>query len=84
MCVALKTDTHAGRSAITHSTTMFFVGLDVYQESIAVAYASEQAGSEVVSLGTVGTRQCAIDKLVRQLLFRCPTMVLVYEAGPCG
>lgn len=41
-------------------------------------------GAEVVSLGTLGTRQCAIDKLIRQLQSKSKQLVFVYEAGPCG
>jgi hypothetical protein len=33
------------------------VGLDVHKETIAVAYVAEERGAEVVSLGTIGTRQ---------------------------
>ena len=46
---------------------MLFVGLDVHKESIAPAYAPQESGSEVISLGNIGTRQCDIDKLLRQL-----------------
>jgi transposase len=66
------------------STTMLFVGLDVHKESITVAYAPEQRGAEIISLGPIGTRQSDIDKLVRMLLSRCRNLVFVYEAGPCG
>jgi transposase len=38
----------------------------------------------VVSLGTIGTRQGAIDKLIRPLRSTSKARVLVYEAGPCG
>jgi len=41
------------------SSKSLFVGLDVHKESIAVAYAPEERGAEVVSLGSIGTRQCA-------------------------
>ena len=44
-----------------------YIGLDVHKESIAVAYAPEDRGAEVVSLGAIGTRQCDIDKLIRKL-----------------
>jgi hypothetical protein len=44
-----------------------FIGLDVHKESIAVAYGSEEREAEVVFLGTLGTRQCDIDKLIRKL-----------------
>ena len=38
-----------------HSSTLF-VGLDVHKEAIAVAYVAQELGSEVVSLGSIGTR----------------------------
>ena len=51
---------------------MLFVGLDVHKESIAVAYAPQEPGSEAVALGNIGTRQCDIDKLLRQLQSKAP------------
>lgn len=61
-----------------------FVGLDVHKDTIAVAYALADRGAEVVSLGTIGTRQYAIDKLIRRLEAKGATLVFAYEAGPCG
>src|SRR6266540_3342582 len=61
-----------------------FIGLDVHKESIAVAYGSGEREAEVVFLGTVGTRQCDIDKLVRKRQAKGKTLHFVYEAGPCG
>jgi len=61
-----------------------YVGMDVHKESIAVAYVGQDHGAEVISLGTVGTRQCDIDKLIRQLQSKSKPLVFVYEAGPCG
>jgi transposase len=58
--------------------------MDVHKESIAVAYVAQDHGAEVISLGTVGTRQCDIDKLIRHLQSKSPPLVSVYEAGPCG
>ncbi|HLC41442.1 MAG TPA: hypothetical protein VJO34_07410 [Methylomirabilota bacterium] len=49
------------------SSRTVYVGLDVHKDSIAVAYAPEDRRAEVVSLGTIGTRQCDIDKLIRPL-----------------
>ena len=60
------------------------VGMEVQKESIAVASMAQDHGAEVVSRGTVGTRQCDIDKLIRQLQSKSPQLVFVYEAGPCG
>jgi transposase len=68
---------------MSQSTTLY-VGMDVHKESIAVAYVAQAHGAEVVSLGTIGTRQCDIDKLLRQLQSKSKQLVFVYEAGPCG
>ena len=46
-----------------HQSSTLYVGMDVHKESIAVAYVAQEHGAEVVSLGTIGTRQCDIDKL---------------------
>jgi transposase len=63
---------------------MLDVGLDVHQESIAVAYVAHDHGAEVVSLGTIGTRQCDLDTLIRQLHSKATHLVFVHAAGPCG
>src|SRR6266446_8539681 len=68
---------------MAHSSTLF-VGLDVHKETIAVAYVTEEREAEVVSLGTIGTRHCDIDKLIRKLQSKGKTLHFVYEAGPCG
>src|SRR6266511_766401 len=65
-------------------SSMLYVGLDVHKESIAVAYVAQDHGAEVVSLGTIGTRQADIDHLIRQLHSKAKHLVFVYEAGPCG
>jgi transposase len=65
-------------------SSMLDVGLDVHKESIAVAYVAQDHGAEVISLGTMGTRQCDLDKLIRQLHSQAKHLVFVYEAGPCG
>src|ERR687888_1861920 len=71
------------RSAMSQSSTLY-VGMDVHKESIAVAYVAQAHGAEVISLGTIGTRQCDSDKLIRQLQSKSKQLVFVYEAGPCG
>jgi hypothetical protein len=37
-----------------------------------------------VHLGSIGTRQCDIDGLVRKLQSKSAQLVFFYEAGPCG
>src|SRR5215469_17966616 len=73
----------ARRSGMHQSSTLYD-GLDVHKESIAVAYIAQEYHAEVVSLGTIGTRQCDIDKLIRRLQSKTAHLVFVYEAGPCG
>jgi transposase len=68
---------------MSQSSTLY-VGMDVHKETIAVAYVAQEQGAEVVSLGTIGTRQCDIDQLLRQLQSKSKQLVFVYEAGPCG
>ncbi len=66
------------------SSKSLFIGLDVHKDTIAVAYAAEDRGTEVVSLGIIGTRQYDIDKLIRQLEAKGAALMFAYEAGPCG
>ncbi len=66
------------------SNTALYVGLDVHKESISIAYAPDTRDAEVVALGSIGTRQCDIDKMIRKLCSKSPRLVFVYEAGPCG
>jgi len=65
-------------------STTLFIGLDVHQDSIAVAYVPYDHGAEVTYLGTIGTRQTDLDQLVRKLQSKAQQLVFVYEAGPCG
>jgi hypothetical protein len=51
---------------------------------MAVAYVAQDHGAEVVFLGSIGTRQCDLDKLIRQLQFKSKALVCVSEASPCG
>jgi transposase len=68
---------------MAHPSTLF-VGLDVHKETRAVAYVGEEREAEMVSLGTIGTRQGDIDKLIRKLQAKGKTWHFVDEAGPCG
>ncbi len=59
-----------------------FVGLDVHSQSTAIAVA--HAGREAPRfVGTVGAR---LSELIKALckLGEPPTLLIVYEAGPCG
>jgi transposase len=60
------------------------IGMDVHQDSMAVADIAQDHRSEVTSLGTIGTRQCDIDHLTRTLQSKATHLVFVDEAGPCG
>jgi transposase len=51
---------------------------------MAVADVAQDHGADVVSLGTIGTRPCDLDPLIRRLPSKSPPLVCVYEAGPCG
>jgi transposase len=68
---------------MSQSSTLF-VGMDVHKDSIAVAYVAQDHGAEVIYLGTIGTRQCDIDQLIRKMQSKAKHLVFVYEAGPCG
>ena len=41
-----------------------FVGMDVHKAALAVVSVAHDHGAEAASLGTMGTRQCAIDPLL--------------------
>jgi transposase len=60
------------------------IGLDVRQDSMAVAYVAQERGAEVISLGAIGTPQCDIDQLLRKMPSKATPLIFVYEAGPCG
>jgi transposase len=58
--------------------------LAVQKESLSVAYVAEEREAEVMFLGTIGTRQGDVDKLIRKLQAKSKSLHFVYEAGPCG
>jgi transposase len=68
---------------MSHFSTLY-VGLDVHKDSIAVAYVAKDHDAEVIYLGTIGTRPCDMDHLIRKLPSKAKHLVFVYEAGPCG
>jgi transposase len=68
---------------MSQSSTLY-IGMDVHKDTIAVAYVAKDHNAEVVYLGTIGTRQTAIDQLIRKMPSKAQHLVFVYEAGPCG
>jgi transposase len=68
---------------MSQSSTLF-IGMDVHKDSIAVAYVAQDHGAEVTYLGSIGTRQCDIDQLIRKMQSKAKHLIFVYEAGPCG
>ena len=68
---------------MSQSSTLY-IGMDVHKDSIAVASVAQEHHAEVVSLGTIGTRQCDIDQLIRKMQSKAKYLIFVYKAGPCG
>jgi transposase len=65
-------------------STPLFVGLDVHKDSIAVAHATEGRSEPPVFVGTIGTRQADLDRLIRRLQGKAAKRRFAYEAGPSG
>jgi transposase len=65
-------------------STTLDVGMDVHREPIAVACVAQDHGADVVFLGSIGTRQCDIDQLIRKMPSKATHLVLADEAGPSG
>ena len=68
---------------MAQSSTLF-LGMDVHKDAMAVASVAQEPHAEVLSLGAIGTRQCDIDQLIRQMPSKSTQLVFVYDAGPCG
>ena len=64
--------------------TPVFVGLDVHKDSIGVAYAAGNRTTPPEFVGSIGTRQSDLDRLIRRLQGKSSHLVFAYEAGPCG
>jgi transposase len=65
-------------------SSTLYIGMDVHKDTIAVAYVAKAHDAEVVFLGTIGTRHCDIDQLIRKMQSKAKHLIFVYEAGPCG
>ena len=58
--------------------------MEVPQAAITVADVAQDHAAAVRSLGTVGTRPCALDTRMRKRPAKATHLVLVSAAGPCG
>jgi methylmalonyl-CoA mutase cobalamin-binding subunit len=67
-----------------HPSTTLSSGMDVHHDASAVAEVAQDHGAEVISLGTMGPRRCAIAQLLRKLPSKRTPRVFVDAAGPCG
>lgn len=67
-----------------YQSRTLYVRMDVHKDLMAVAYVAEGHPPDVVFLGTIGTRQCDIEQLIRKLQSKSQHLVFVDEAGPCG
>jgi hypothetical protein len=65
-------------------STTLYVGMEVPKASMAVADVAQAHGADVVCLGSIGTRPCDIDQMIRKMHSKATHLVLVYDAGPCG
>jgi transposase len=65
-------------------SSTLYSGMDVHNDTMAVAYVAKAHDAEVTFLGTVGTRQCDLDQLIRTMPSKANQLLFVYEAGPCG
>ena len=59
-----------------------FIGLNVHKDAIAVARVGSASSDPVIDVGSIGTQQYAIDRLIAKLSGHGP-LQFVYEAGPC-
>ena len=61
-----------------------FVGMDVHQNTISIAFADDGPDGEVRLYGRIKNTPEAIDKVIRTLVSTGAELHFVYEAGPCG
>jgi hypothetical protein len=62
--------------------TTLFVGLDVHKDFVSVAHAEAHRSDPPVFVGSIGSAQADIDKLVRRLHSTTAQLVFAYQTGP--
>jgi transposase len=67
-----------------HPSRTRYIGLDVHTDTLAVADVAQDHGAAVTFLGTIGTRPCDLDSLLRKRPSKATQLLVGYEAGPCG
>ncbi len=60
------------------------IGLDVHKETIAVAIASPERGSEIRFWGNIPNTPSSVDRFLNKAGKNSSMMLVCYEAGPCG
>ena len=67
-----------------HQARTLYIGMDVHQDTMAVADVANAHAAEGIFLGTLGTRHWDLDHLIRQMPSKATQLSCVSEAGPCG
>ena len=72
----------------TMQKSVYYIGLDVHKESVAIAYSKLNSRSEAIYHGTCGGSNPAVEKalrkLAKQLKVKFQDLNICYEAGPTG
>lgn len=68
----------------THINYDAYIGLDVHKETIATAIANPDRSGEIRFWGNIPNTPDSIRRLFTKLSKNYPTMLVCYEAGPCG
>ena len=68
----------------TQSTYDAYIGLDVHKETIAVAIASPERAGEIRFWGNISNVPDSIRRFFTRAGKNYSTLLVCYEAGPCG
>ena len=67
---------------------VYYIGLDVHKDSIAIAYTNSESRAEAIFYGTCGggitTAERKLRKLAKKLEVTFQDLKVCYEAGPTG